>query len=485
MPELNGVSFFSNKKDAFNTKSPETTINKPETEEIFPIKKKEEFVLQGPENIEALETDSEVNNVSSSSSSFQEEQYLSSADEMIEKILQKKESIPVDSKTSDINTESEVNTPSNSETSNNINSNQNYYEELQKIDNIDNALMEQERLIDAKKKAQTDEENEAIDNQLGQFAAWSLESNLFKDDDSRYEFLNPLMEFDAVQEQTVEIRKQGKVSDSLYERFVTNNQSVVFAQNLGLLSQESQERVSKLYLDNAQKTNNKEILKALAEGLKDCDPKVQTKMVKELVQTGDKEIANKAVQSFCESTKLPDNLKAETLHSVIPDLANPMSGGETLEQRFAGGRLTNSEIQQLTASQRSEYFLKIYKTASIEQKVEMLLSKDISSTTRKCILSSLSQGEQRQFYEQMAKTDPDFFENYIKEDARIAERIIKMPEINFDVRKMAIATVERMAKSDKQFKMLYQKLTETTDYTEHDNQRLASAREKHRIHTFS
>lgn len=42
MPELNGVSFFSNKKDNFNTKSPETTINKPETEEIFPIKKKEE-----------------------------------------------------------------------------------------------------------------------------------------------------------------------------------------------------------------------------------------------------------------------------------------------------------------------------------------------------------------------------------------------------------------------------------------------------------
>ena len=46
MPELNGLSFFTNKKDDLSTKKSEQNVNMPENEEIFPIKKLEKWSLK-------------------------------------------------------------------------------------------------------------------------------------------------------------------------------------------------------------------------------------------------------------------------------------------------------------------------------------------------------------------------------------------------------------------------------------------------------
>lgn len=93
---------------------------------------------------------------------------------------------------------------------------------------------------------------------------------------------------------------------------------------------------------------------------------------------------------------------------------------ESLEQedkdyilRLQSGKLTYAELQKLPASKRNEYYLSLYKKAGSSQKLAYI-KKIPNGSMKKMMLKMI------------ATMDPTFFDYMIRDDADIAENILKM-----------------------------------------------------------
>ena len=137
------------------------------------------------------------------------------------------------------------------------------------------------------------------------------------------------------------------------------------------------DQISKSHKDNQLDMHN-EIMQSkysavqehAAANIKDYDPSVQTKAIDTVYETKN-EKAIKAVVDNLE--KMPPDVQKTEVTRLIGELAlNNAISMSDLDAKIFGGNLTTRDLSKLSASQRREYFVKMFDEASPAKKLDML-----------------------------------------------------------------------------------------------------------------
>lgn len=137
------------------------------------------------------------------------------------------------------------------------------------------------------------------------------------------------------------------------------------------------DQISKSHKDNQLDMHN-EIMQSkysavqehAAANIKDYDPTVQSKAIDTVYQTKNE----KAIKAVVENLeKMPPDVQKTEVVRLIGELAlgNAISTSD-FNANILGGNLTARDLSKLSASQRREYFVKMFEEASPSKKLDML-----------------------------------------------------------------------------------------------------------------
>lgn len=162
-----------------------------------------------------------------------------------------------------------------------------------------------------------------------------------------------------------------KVMKSNIEELYDNDKEAI--EQLNTLS----DQISKSHKDNQLDMHN-EIMQSkysavqehAAANIKDYDPSVQSKAIDTVYETKN-EKAIKAVVDNLE--KMPPDVQKTEVTRLIGELAlNNAISMSDLDAKIFSGNLTVRDLSKLSASQRREYFVKMFDEASPAKKLDML-----------------------------------------------------------------------------------------------------------------
>lgn len=162
-----------------------------------------------------------------------------------------------------------------------------------------------------------------------------------------------------------------KVMKSNIEELYDNDEEAI--EQLNTLS----DQISKSHKDNQLDMHN-EIMQSkysavqehAAANIKDYDPSVQSKAIDTVYETQNE----KAIKTVVDNLeKMPPDVQKTEVTRLIGELAlnNAISNSE-LTVNILGGNLTARDLSKLSASQRREYFVKMFDEASPSKKLDML-----------------------------------------------------------------------------------------------------------------
>lgn len=113
-----------------------------------------------------------------------------------------------------------------------------------------------------------------------------------------------------------------------------------------------------------------EVQEHAASNIKNYDPSVQSAAIDTVYASGNQKAINNAVNAM--NSYKSDDVKSQELARVFGEATLQNAKSEDFQEKFLSGSLSIREIAQLTASERREYFIELFKKASPEQKIKWL-----------------------------------------------------------------------------------------------------------------
>ena len=165
-----------------------------------------------------------------------------------------------------------------------------------------------------------------------------------------------------------------------------------------------------------------EVQEHTAGNIRDYDPTVQSKALDAVYTSGNEKAIEKAVTSLenaptyiqeAELSRIIGETAVRNDQDALNILTNDTNSGEDLKAKIASGAsLTPSEYNNLSSSEKREYFTNYFKKLPLEQKIKLL--------------SSIPNGAQKKtIYVMIARTDSNLFSAIVKDKDR-ADALLSM-----------------------------------------------------------
>lgn len=218
------------------------------------------------------------------------------------------------------------------------------------------------------------------------------------------------------------------IEDGTFSRFEKENQTEAFKIHKARCEQndyskdEAVNYLNKLsdHIQNCDKDNQldmhneimtskySEVQEHAAGNIKNYDPSVQPDAMSSVYKSGNQKAIETAVSNVSEF-KSPD-VQQVVMKQAVMELANLNNDSNV---KFANGSLTNQDISKLSASERREYYLRLFDNASPADKIKYL--KEIKDGKAKEIV-----------YKLIGKFYPTLFKSMIQDDVTTAEKMFNM-----------------------------------------------------------
>lgn len=181
---------------------------------------------------------------------------------------------------------------------------------------------------------------------------------------------------------------------------------------------------------------------SLTSQIKGLDAKAQVEALSTVYKSGNEKAIAVAVNEVLPAIKSPDAQQI-ALKQAVMELAG-ISDNSDLQTKFANGTLTKAEIAQLSSTERSDYYVRLFDNATPMEKIEYL--------------KSLPSGKSRQtVYNLIGTYYKNTFKTLVESDVTTAEAMYNMG-LKTDLQNIVEATILFKAETNPSFKFLRDRL---------------------------
>ena len=181
---------------------------------------------------------------------------------------------------------------------------------------------------------------------------------------------------------------------------------------------------------------------SLTSQIKGLDAKAQVEALSTVYKSGNEKAIAVAVNEVLPAIKSPDAQQI-ALKQAVMEFAG-ISDNSDLQTKFANGTLTKAEIAQLSSTERSDYYVRLFDNATPMEKIEYL--------------KSLPSGKSRQtVYNLIGTYYKNTFKTLVESDVTTAEAMYNMG-LKTDLQNIVEATILFKAETNPSFKFLRDRL---------------------------
>lgn len=185
-----------------------------------------------------------------------------------------------------------------------------------------------------------------------------------------------------------------------------------------------------------------EVQQHVAGNIKNYDPTVQADALSTVYRSGNEKAIATAVNDVLPAIKSPDAQQI-ALKQAVMELAGIADDSE-IQAKFANGTLSKAEIAQLSSSERREYYVRLFDSATPAEKIKYL--------------KSIPNGRSRQtVYNLIGTYYKNTFKSLIESDVSTAEAMFNMG-LKADLQNMICETIMFKAETNPSFKFLRDRL---------------------------
>lgn len=185
-----------------------------------------------------------------------------------------------------------------------------------------------------------------------------------------------------------------------------------------------------------------EVQQHVAGNIKNYDPTVQADALSTVYRSGNEKAIATAVNDVLPAIKSPDAQQI-ALKQAVMELAGIADDSE-IQAKFANGTLSKAEIAQLSSSERRDYYVKLFDSATPAEKIKYL--------------KSIPNGRSRQtVYNLIGTYYKNTFKSLIESDVSTAEAMFNMG-LKADLQNIICETIMFKAETNPSFKFLRDRL---------------------------
>lgn len=185
-----------------------------------------------------------------------------------------------------------------------------------------------------------------------------------------------------------------------------------------------------------------EVQQHVAGNIKNYDPTVQADALSTVYRSGNEKAIATAVNDVLPAIKSPD-VQQIALKQAVMELACIADDSE-IQAKFANGTLSKAEIAQLSSSERRDYYVKLFDSATPAEKIKYL--------------KSIPNGRSRQtVYNLIGTYYKNTFKSLIESDVSTAEAMFNMG-LKADLQNIICETIMFKAETNPSFKFLRDRL---------------------------
>lgn len=185
-----------------------------------------------------------------------------------------------------------------------------------------------------------------------------------------------------------------------------------------------------------------EVQQHVAGNIKNYDPTVQADALSTVYRSGNEKAIATAVNDVLPAIKSPDAQQI-ALKQAVMELAGIADDSE-IQAKFANGTLSKAEIAQLSSSERREYYVRLFDSATPAEKIKYL--------------KSIPNGRSRQtVYNLIGTYYKNTFKSLIESDVSTAEAMFNMG-LKADLQNIICETIMFKAETNPSFKFLRDRL---------------------------